>query len=261
MSAELFNSLLKESLNEFNVKVKDIPNANTSLNNIDDIMDDNIIIENDNDNDNENENEDEDEINETEDVCLITGEPLHEKYITLSCNHSFNYIPLMKERLQWVQNYKNKGYCYSNKISMNVQTVCPYCRSVTDGILPLFDKVNGVDIEKIKWINWPKKNWYLRKKCVYKFASGKKKGECCGKGALGLFCSQHERYKDRYDENGNLIKKPKNKCKDKAMYSCMHIVSRGKRKGMCCGKKARARKQESTGFILYHCSSHYKHYL
>src|SRR6056300_130045 len=101
MSAELFNALLKESLNECNVKVNDIANVNTSLNNVNDTMDDNIIINN-------NiiiEDDNEDEMDETEDVCLITGEPLHEKYITLSCNHSFNYIPLMKERLQWMQNY------------------------------------------------------------------------------------------------------------------------------------------------------------
>ena len=86
MSAELFNALLKESLDECNVKVKDIANVNTSLNNVNDTMDDNIII---------NKNiiiDDEDDIDENEDICLITGDPLHEKYITLSCNHSFNYI-------------------------------------------------------------------------------------------------------------------------------------------------------------------------
>lgn len=247
MSAQLFNSLLKESLNETNVIVKtqsdNIVNAgNHNDVNVDD--NNNAIVCNDNVN-----------------TCLITGEPLTDNYITLACNHSFNYIPLMKERAQWRYNYKNKYYCYENKINMNVQTVCPYCRTVTEGILPWFNQVDGVDIEKVKWVNWPKSAWYLKNKCLYRFSSGKRKGECCGKGAFEMFCSQHEKFKDRYDENGNPIVKKKKKKAEQSGFSCMHVISRGKRKGLCCGKKAKARKQESTGFLLYHCSSHYKYYL
>jgi hypothetical protein len=229
MSAELFNALLKESLNETNIVV----NSNESI----DTYETNI-----------------------NNKCLITGDELSDKYITLECQHSFNYIPLMNEVLQWKRNYKNKNYCYKNKISLNNQLVCPYCRTVTRGILPWFDTVEGETIPKTKWVNWPKSAWYFKNKCLYRFSSGKKKGECCGKGAFELFCSQHEKYKDRYDDKGNPIIKEK-KHINKPIYSCMHMLSRGKRKGMLCGKKAIARKQESTGYILYHCSSHYKYYL
>jgi hypothetical protein len=135
--------------------------------------------------------------------------------------------------------------------------VCPYCRTVTDGILPWFNEVNGKTIVKSSGVNWPKKHWYLKNKCLYTFASGIKKGKCCDKGAFGLFCSQHEKYKDRYDNNGTLIVKPKKG----AVFSCMHVLARGKRKGCLCGKKARARTQENTGLILYHCSSHCKYYV
>ena len=244
MSAQLFNSLLKESLNETNVIVKKQSNNIVNVENHNDVDDNNIDVDDDNVN-----------------TCLITGEPLTDNYITLACNHSFNYIPLMKERTQWRYNYKNKYYCYENKINMNVQTVCPYCRTVTKGILAWFNQVNGADIEKVKWVNWPKSAWYLKNKCLYRFSSGKRKGECCGKGAFEMFCSQHEKFKDRYDENGNPIVKKKKKKAEQSGFSCMHIISRGKRKGLCCGKKAKARKQESTGFLLYHCSSHYKYYL
>jgi|TARA_B110000008_G_C16966850_1_gene562383 hypothetical protein len=230
MSADLFNSLLKESLNECNVKVDSTIETTKTMPSDTDIP-----------------------------VCLITGEPLVDKYITLACNHRFNYIPLTNERRQWIGNYKNGSYCYEEKISKNQQMVCPYCRSVTNGILPWFSEVNGVKTVKTNWVNWPKKHWYLRNKCLYKFSSGKRKGECCGKGSYNLFCSSHERFKDRYDEKGNLLVKPK-KVKTN-VFSCMHILSRGKRKGCCCCRNARARTQQSTGLILYHCSNHYKYYM
>lgn len=238
MSAELFNRLLKESLQEENYKV-----SKSSIDN--------------------NDESSGDMENEENKVCLITGDTLNNKHITLSCNHSFNYIPLMKEITQWKNNYKNKSYCYYNKIKFNTQTICPYCRTVTDGILPWFEKVNELDVSKIRWVNWPKKHWYLKNKCVYQFVSGKKKGECCGKGSFELFCSQHEKHKDKYDEHGVLKVKPlvDKKKSSQGKFSCMHILSRGKRKGMCCGKNAKARTQSGTNFILYHCSSHYKYYL
>ena len=257
MSAELFNSLLKESLQEVNYKVS----KSSSIDNNDEDMDDDM-------DDDMDEDMDEDIDDDENNVCLITGESLNDKHITLSCNHSFNYVPLMREVTQWKNNYKNKSYCYYNKINFNTQTICPYCRTVTDGILPWFEKVNDVDVSKIRWVNWPKKHWYLKNKCLYQFASGKKKGECCGKGCFELFCSQHEKHKDKYDEHGVLKvktadkKKTRNKKKSsQGKFSCMHILSRGKRKGMCCGKNAKARTQSETNFILYHCSSHYKYYL
>lgn len=50
-SSDLFNSLLQESLKEENFKME--------------------------------------EQNNSDNVCLITGEPLTDKYITLVCNHTF----------------------------------------------------------------------------------------------------------------------------------------------------------------------------
>jgi len=212
MSVELFNSLLKQSLNESNVKMP-------------------ISINNDQNNN-----------TSTEKVCLITGEPLTEKYITLKCNHSFNYISLMNERIQWKGNYKNSGYCYSNNIMMQSQMVCPYCRSVTDGILPWFKQINGMAIPKKRGVNWPKKYWFLPDTCIYKFVSGKKKGQCCGKKSFGSFCTQHD----------------KKRVVKKKMF-CEHVLSRGKRKGLYCHKNA---KQLISGGseLGYYCSNHMQKY-
>ena len=32
-----------------------------------------------------------------EDICLLSNSPLEDNYITLDCNHKFNYLPLYNE--------------------------------------------------------------------------------------------------------------------------------------------------------------------
>jgi hypothetical protein len=66
-------------------------------------------------------------------ICLITKEKLEPNHITLSCNHKFNYMPLYNE----VVNQKNKqNNIYEiAKLSSN-QIKCPYCRAITNKLLP-----------------------------------------------------------------------------------------------------------------------------
>jgi len=66
-------------------------------------------------------------------ICLITKEKLEPNHITLSCNHKFNYVPLYNE----VVNQKNKqNNIYEiAKLSSN-QIKCPYCRAITNKLLP-----------------------------------------------------------------------------------------------------------------------------
>ena len=35
--------------------------------------------------------------NKNDELCLITQQPLEEHFVTLECNHKFNYLPLFKE--------------------------------------------------------------------------------------------------------------------------------------------------------------------
>ena len=220
-NADLFNNLLKESLAE-----------------------DNVVIE---------ESQDE--------FCLITGEKLTDKYVTLSCNHKFNYDALTNEMIQWKSNYKNKYYCSKNKINFKTQTICPYCRTVTSGLIPWFHEVNGINYAKKTNINWPKKLWIMPNNCKYIFASGKKKGLKCDKGCFGLFCSGHEKHSHKYDNKGNLknISKPSN-VQIQNCFKCSHILLRGKRKGQSCNKKAKCYKKNGTTQEYYYCSLHVKKY-
>jgi hypothetical protein len=89
-------------------------------------------------NDNDNDNS----------VCLITNEPLKDRYITLKCNHKFNYIPLFND----IYNHKlkfNNLEGINSRLSSN-EIRCPYCRKKQEGVLPYYEdlvlkKVNGVN--------------------------------------------------------------------------------------------------------------------
>jgi hypothetical protein len=93
---------------------------------------------------NESENKNDDENN----ICLITNQPLTDKYVTMICGHKFNYIPLFKDIL----NHKNKFNSMESKLtcsSLN-EIRCPYCRNKQPGVLPYysefgFEKINGVN--------------------------------------------------------------------------------------------------------------------
>ena len=63
---------------------------------------------NDNNNDNDNDNE-----------CLISCMPLTENYVTLECNHKFNYEPLYKEICQ--QKFVYKTYASHTLNSKDMQ--------------------------------------------------------------------------------------------------------------------------------------------
>ena len=64
-------------------------------------------------------------------ICLITREPLTDNYITLECNHKFNYLPLYNE----VSNQKINTYLETTYLKIN-QIKCPYCRNITNNLLP-----------------------------------------------------------------------------------------------------------------------------
>jgi hypothetical protein len=78
---------------------------------------------NQNENNNDNEN----------DICLISKEKLHPNHITLSCNHKFNYIPIYKEVL-YQKNKTNPQYEVTKLYQHQIK--CPYCRTITNKLLP-----------------------------------------------------------------------------------------------------------------------------
>jgi len=82
------------------------------------------------------------------DVCLITNEPLTENYVTLECNHKFNYIPLFND----IKNHKKKfNNLEAFRLTQN-EIRCPYCRHKQKKLLPYYEsmgeemKVLGVNV-------------------------------------------------------------------------------------------------------------------
>jgi hypothetical protein len=85
---------------------------------------------------------------EDNNVCLITNEPLEDKFVKLNCGHNFNYIPLFND----IKNHKqifNNMEGGNTKLKTN-EIRCPYCRNKQHGVLPYYEdlnlnKVNGVN--------------------------------------------------------------------------------------------------------------------
>tara|TARA_R110002072_G_scaffold282731_1_gene445740 strand:- start:314 stop:1138 length:825 start_codon:yes stop_codon:yes gene_type:complete len=69
--------------------------------------------------------------------CLISNKPLDNNYITLDCNHKFNYQELYDE---FKYQKTNKNY-YDTSRPLPHQIKCPYCRSFTDKVLPYFKPI------------------------------------------------------------------------------------------------------------------------
>ena len=110
-------------------------------------------------------------------VCMISHEPLTYNAITLSCKHSFNYLPLYNELC-----------LYNNKSHIN----CPYCRSKADKLIPYIPLPN---VKKIYGVNSPRKLCMPRPRCSFLIKSGSCKGlPCCHIGMEyehGIFCDKH----------------------------------------------------------------------
>jgi hypothetical protein len=82
-------------------------------------------------------------------VCLITNAPLTEHFVELECKHTFNYIPLFKDLV----NYKTKfNSLDSHRLRMN-EIRCPYCRNKQNYLLPYIDELNVPKQHGVNWIN------------------------------------------------------------------------------------------------------------
>lgn len=94
----------------------------------------------DDDNDQAQEQEQENQL------CLITYSPLIKNFVTLDCNHKFNYIPLYNDIL----NHKKKYNAMERQVLKSIEIRCPYCRHVQNNLLPYYEdehvkKVHGVN--------------------------------------------------------------------------------------------------------------------
>ena len=91
---------------------------------------------------------DEDDANEDDNRCLITNEPLTDRYVKLKCGHSFNYLPLLND----IKNHKEKfNHLEGSHTKLKQDEIrCPYCRSRQTEVLPYYEdlypsKIHGVN--------------------------------------------------------------------------------------------------------------------
>jgi hypothetical protein len=109
-------------------------------------------------------------------MCLITNETLKDRYITLNCNHKFNYVPLFYD----IYNHKLKFNSLegtNSRLSTN-EIRCPYCRKKQEGVLPYYEdlvskKVNGVNFydPNFKHHSNSNSNYTVSHKCQYKWTN------------------------------------------------------------------------------------------
>ena len=121
-------------------------------------------------------------------ICMLSHQPLTENYITLPCNHKFNYVSIYHEVCtKLVTNNYDSDKLHNNEIK------CPYCRAKFNKLLPYIGCYDGV--EKKNGVNCPEKDCMKHMDCMWVYKSGKNKGQKCDKIAykqgLEIFCHVH----------------------------------------------------------------------
>ena len=121
-----------------------------------------------------------------ENVCLITNDNLEDNFITLKCNHKFNYLSLYNE----VVYQKTKKILDNSKLKLN-EIKCPYCRSITDCLIPFY---KYYDVKNIKGVTYPEHYTMKLHQCEHV----KNNIRCCKFGCKtkdGIFCNNHIKIK------------------------------------------------------------------
>ena len=152
------------------------------------------------------QNMDSEDIPPNTSICLISREPLSERYVSLECGHSFNYLPLFKD----IYNHKKKFNYKEGKGSLlkTNQIRCPYCRHIQNSLMPYYSEFNvechGINIIRPCVIP-VKHNIYVKKNppnmsdadplsCVAILKSGINKGtQCKNKAWFGVYCGRHSK--------------------------------------------------------------------
>lgn len=127
-----------------------------------------------------------------ENICLIDGLVLKTNYITLDCNHKFNYLPLYNE----IVYQKTKKILDNSRLRLN-EIKCPYCRKITNKLLPFF---KYYEIEQIKGVNYPLNYCIKINSCDY---IDKNKNKCNNNACttkFGNFCNKHIKYTEKEEE-------------------------------------------------------------
>ena len=201
-------------------------------------------------------NDDHDSCNDA-DVCLITSEPLKENNVKLPCNHSFNYVAIYKDLV----NYKKK-HSHLDIIGLKVNQIrCPYCRIKHDMLLPFYEDIPGVEKEHgVNFIDQAKLNGTPKSptSCcqIMYYTNGTGEAILCNRvGSLlnedgKYYCNSHKNKMMKYFHNLALKEEKKKKREDERKQKleekkaanvvissggCVETLKTGYRKGQPCG--------------------------
>jgi len=153
-------------------------------------------------------------------LCLISNQPLTDKFVELNCKHKFNYTPLYYDIL----NHKTKfNRMEGNNSTLRVTEIrCPYCRTVHDGVLPYypelgFQKVNGVNfVDTTLVTKCYSSHGFSHGKCEFIMINGNTTIPCLNAYVTKLdnktYCYYHVKMVNK--ENLQKIKDEKKKAKD-----------------------------------------------
>tara|TARA_B100000482_G_C12534457_1_gene269775 strand:+ start:141 stop:776 length:636 start_codon:yes stop_codon:yes gene_type:complete len=119
-------------------------------------------------------------------ICLITNEKLEDNNIKLSCGHKFNYEALYNE----VVYQKTKKLLDNKNLKIN-EIKCPYCRTITDNLLPFYKYYS---VKSIRGVTHPEEYSIKLFECVH-IKNGKKCTNSACKTENGILCNKHLIYK------------------------------------------------------------------
>lgn len=91
-----------------------------------------------------------------ENLCLITNEPLVNLYVTLQCNHKFNYNALYNDIKNHKQKFNTLEGLQSHLKSDEIR--CPYCRNKQTGLLTYYEELGLPQLHGVNYIDPNKKN-------------------------------------------------------------------------------------------------------
>lgn len=87
---------------------------------------------------------------EDNNLCLITNQPLIDKFVKMECGHKFNYIPLFNDLVNHKKKFNNMEGS-STHLKMN-EIRCPYCRKKSTSVLPYYEDLGLAKITGVNYI-------------------------------------------------------------------------------------------------------------
>ena len=178
--------------------------------------------------------------NDSKDLCLITQQPLEKHFVTLECNHKFNYLPLFKEVKRQKSLTQLTNSFETTRLKL-YEIKCPYCRHIQPKLLPYVNIPNTLTL--YRGVTFPVRFRMDRIKCPFVLKSGKRKGEMCGRDCdkSNGYCNIHlksiKNKEDKEKQNKKTKIKQGKSVDNKKIIGCTCILKSGKRKGQSCNTK------------------------